>query len=674
MKDVLLRTRKDSNILHLRARDYYFVKAKQYHQMKMFFASLPAVLTILLYAVLAICSMQHLAATMSAQVIKAAINDYADIALGACTVACFFIVKLLESKSDHYKEKSNIQREMYDNVVFQLKHNLFSYDYGSAVQDKEAGRKCPENYNNWKYEYWYDETFSDDLNRNVLCMQMDNALYTYHVFSLCKKDYIRQFIGLLGLLVVLMVCASALMGWSMCILVLFAMFELIRGKWEEIKTAEEMIARNKALIDTVSEVDNVAVILSDLPYHIYCIEQCMIENRKNGLFLPKKVRNLYIDYYGELDDIKNYYLDDETTSFPQSSSEIEIFTADESKTHTLRQLQDRLNSILQDIASLLESNQIPYYLDKSSLLGAVRGAQGDSTATGGFLFWEDMIHITIPRAFEVQAKKLIETAYPQKYTVQDMASETFMSSAPYTFRVREQNCHSLIHTKELLSPLFAEKGIYITVSTIGPIVVNQSIDKLIRKVLFHGLRRKIKTENSAVYRRLLLEDEKKLGKAKQKYTRYATRYQSRLQTYCRLAKNERVLCHTPGNVQKYEKYEIEKILRKRLCKEKTKTEVPAQPEQTKVTRRPWSILRCKKPVYLPTELILESQKKVLFEGRTYPAPKDCDAYLEKLYGSDWHISHVSTKEALKQKHGKNWYSKANRFHVSSLRHTRHVDL
>ncbi len=651
MKDFLLRTRKESNIFYLRARDYYFLKSKKYHQYKKIFIALPSICTLLIYGILVVCAIDSISTKIWVKNVMTFVTDYAELLLGICTIFAFFAVKFLESKSDHYKEKSNIQREMYDNTVFQLKNNLFSYDYQLAEKEKELGRRCPENYNNWKYERWYDETFSDDLNRNILCMQMDNAVYSYHVFVLCKKTYVFQFIILMVFLAMLILFAYLLMGWSMCLLVMFAMFELLSEKWEEITIAEDMICRNKSLINTVSNPDNVAQILGDLPHHIYCIQQCMIENRKKGLFLPKKIRNMYIDYYDELNYIKNIYLDDETTGFPESSAEIEIYNNDESKTHTLKDLQTRLSFILEEVTSLMEINTIPYYLDRGSLLGAVRPVRGaeedrmkseygkENTVEGRMLFWEDMIHITIPRGYEEILKKLVEESYSQKYAVQDINSENFMSFHRYELRVREKNHLSHIHTKELLSPLFEEKGIYITVNTIGAIVGNPCVDMVIRWVLFHSLLRKLSKQNDIVYQQILNENEKKLCKEKQKYGQHVTKYKKWLQIYIKLAKSKKWVGYTPGNV-----YQLS------------------------------GTQKNKKSKYFPIDMIFGDTTKVKFEGNAYPAPKRYDEYLERLYGEFWRTSPFRTKEELKREKKNSWYSEANRFQVSSLKHTRRVDL
>jgi phosphorylcholine metabolism protein LicD len=455
------------------------------------------------------------------------------------------------------------------------------------------------------------------------------------------------------------------MDFGMCILVAFATFELLTEKWEEIKTAEDIIARNKSLIDTVSNADHAQSILMDLPYHIECIEQCIIQNRKDGLFLPKRVRNMFINYYSELDSIKHLYLDDETTTFPHSSAEIEIYTEDESQTHSLQKLQNRLNGILEDVVTCLENNSIPYYLDRGSLLGAIRVPEN---AAGGFLFWDDMINITIPRHCEEKAKQALTAAFPNKYSVQDISSEPLLANKRYSFRVREKNHLSRIHTKELVDPLFAERGIFITINTIGPIIAGPKIDPLVRRHLFHPLLGKIRKSRMRVYQALLADDGS-LSRVLQKHSRLTKKYGKRLQLYDRWAKNEDILCYTPGNIQQYAWYEIERNFRQKVLKQDL-----AASERKMITKRMWRIRIHTKPQYIRRTNIFGSTTRKPFMGKYYTVPSDCNTYLTVLYGKQWHRSPFATKEMLKKQYGdSNWYSKANLFQVSCLRHTRHID-
>ena len=73
-------------------------------------------------------------------------------------------------------------------------------------------------------------------------------------------------------------------------------------------------------------------------------------------------------------------------------------------------------------------------------------------------------------------------------------------------------------------------------------------------------------------------------------------------------------------------------------------------------------------------MIAYEKYAVDFEGRQYGAPAKKEAYLALLYGEKWQETPFFTKEELKKENEKNWFSRANCFHVTSLKHTRHVDL
>lgn len=78
---------------------------------------------------------------------------------------------------------------------------------------------------------------------------------------------------------------------------------------------------------------------------------------------------------------------------------------------TLRKAQLRLLDILVEIDKVCRKNNIPYWLDFGTLLGAVRHK--------GFIPWDDDVDITILRKDQKRLYKALELELPKKYVVQN---------------------------------------------------------------------------------------------------------------------------------------------------------------------------------------------------------------------------------------------------------------
>ena len=108
-------------------------------------------------------------------------------------------MNLIQAKIDQYMGVSNTYREEYDVKVFGLKRNEYLYDYSCLNNYQEKADKIIKNDD--KYEYWYEEIFCNDNHyNNVVCCQMDNVIYTYHVYTDTRKHYTVGLIGFLMLM------------------------------------------------------------------------------------------------------------------------------------------------------------------------------------------------------------------------------------------------------------------------------------------------------------------------------------------------------------------------------------------------------------------------------------------------------------------------------------------
>lgn len=709
MHKILIETHKDSNILKLRAKDFYFKKAVLLNNLKNVLVILPTCMLIFSYVCILLSKIfsENWLYSLS-EILKTEIYE---VIIGCTTIISVFLINFLEKKIDYFKDISNTFREDYDNVIFETKRNLFSYDYSIINEMKENGKYSPADYNNWKYEYWYDETFSNDANRNILCMQMDNVLYSYNVFSLCKKEYIKQLLLMLLVLVVFVIFSGIEFGWSMCFLVFLAMFELLKQKSEDIKTSDEIIELNKRLLEIVQKEENVMLILEDLPYHIQCIESCITENRKKGLFLPAKIRRLYIDYYKDLNVIKSWYMRDEMVTFPSSSEDVEILSLDETSTYTMKQLHERLINIMDDIINVLNQNNIPYSLDRGTLLGAVRKKvsgvvtkemmqkkEFDSCECvdlehGGFLFWDDTINIVIQKNDEELVKELISKSYNSKYVIHDSSSNDMLTIKRDSFLIRESNDRSRVDEKATISEYYQEKGIFVVINVLSPTMKNKILDKMIKWLMFDDIIHKMDKYRDLFYKAKLDGNDDKSDHVKNKYNELETKRLKRIHWYLIHANDTATVGYLPGNTQSYQRYPIEEKIRHCLYKwvginvdqiEKCLTYVTnaiitfikgkRDKTEIRVTKNKYSICIKKRDSYFRNLNIFEKEETAFFEGKKYRIPADYMSYLESIYGESWVVSPFSKKDDLVRYYEKSWYSYANRFHASSLQHIRHMDI
>ena len=83
--------------------------------------------------------------------------------------------------------------------------------------------------------------------------------------------------------------------------------------------------------------------------------------------------------------------------------------------NTLRNLQLVELEILKDVAKFCDENDIPYYLDCGTLLGAIRH--------GGFVPWDDDVDICIDWVNYKKFVKLAPKGLPEQYFVQNYRTD-----------------------------------------------------------------------------------------------------------------------------------------------------------------------------------------------------------------------------------------------------------
>ena len=76
----------------------------------------------------------------------------------------------------------------------------------------------------------------------------------------------------------------------------------------------------------------------------------------------------------------------------------------------LDELKDRQIAILDVVDAFCRENNINYWLDSGTLLGAIRH--------GGYIPWDDDIDLNIPRKYITQLIHAIENRYPDKYYIE----------------------------------------------------------------------------------------------------------------------------------------------------------------------------------------------------------------------------------------------------------------
>ena len=514
MNKILQETHKKQNINYLRVRDYFFDKARKLNKYQTIFMVVPIILLVFSYLPFLSCYTW--------------INDNRDYYVGFFSISSFIATYFIKLKIDEQLRISNTFREEYDVQVFGMSKNNYFYDEQCINRFLEISNNTIND--SKKYEYWYEEIFSTNHINNVICCQMDNVIYTFHVYKKTKKIY-TYFLGILGILMTFL--WIAIKDVQFFVLSFIALFSVLQMFIEYINVANGLIERNEYIYKKVKMHEG-AFSMED----VRSIQDCIIINRENSLFIPKFIREMYLEdgnpYYEDLETIKKVLMDRKTTSIPSTSAEIDILSADGTKTTNLTVLHNRLKVMLQDIVAVFDKNEIQYTLDGGTLIGAIR-------EDGHFIFWDDDVDLAIRYDDLEKAKEVLKNELAEKYEFQDY-DERFYSPRLSCLRMREKNQFSIIEEKD--SPLFElyeKRGLFVDIYVYAPILCNRLIDSIYRMVFIHTIHKSIGKIES-----LWKSNRKKYSAMFEKKKKT---YMKRVKWYLDHAKCTRYYTYTPNYIE-----------------------------------------------------------------------------------------------------------------------------
>lgn len=627
MNEIMKRTHKKENINLLKVRDYYFDIARRCNMIKNLLIYLPPLI---------------LAVTYLPGLTRVGwIADGRDYIVGLVSITLFILIHYgIENVISDNLYISNAFREKYDCNVFGIEENPFAYHLENTEQYLDKARLVSDYY---KYEVWYGEIFCENNERNVICCQMDNIIYTYYVYKAYKK--LLVFVPAVILLISL---ATLFFGIKVFLLVFISVFNIFQVYVESRDNVDELIEANRDIMDKVKNVH--AEILEALDAHdtsvIRMLQDVVLTNRNRSLFIPKFIRRKYLRedsiYYLDLNQYKALFLDQNSVTIPSKADELEVFCINDEDTVWLVQIQQRLLEMMAKVRKVFEEEHIVYTMDGGTLIGAVRSSdihnptpQINSTE-GGFVFWDDDIDIAIPVVGGMldRAKKAIRERIGDEFDVQDYENDPYYSPRLSNFRIRDKR--SMISEKD--SPLYERyryRGLFIDVYAYSPVLYNIPLDKLYRCFFIHPLYRMLK-KTETLYPRYSssreARDEKVLDKLLRRFELQKTCYMRRVSWYQAHANNENYFALMPNYIND---------------------------------------LKCPGP-YLRKEDLYGELMSAQFESLEMPVPSKPDRVLEAFYG-DWFISPYKSVDMLMEEHGENWYSHCD-FIISVMKHVDHVDL
>lgn len=628
MHKILVDTHKESNINILKARDYFFDKARVYNNyLRKICLLIPISLSILGMFFKAIFENAGL------DIPAMWLEQYLEIIVGCVTIVLFVVDFVLQNIIDDYLSKSNALRELYDVKVLDLKPNEFYYNYSESELESFI-QKSQYVKDSSKYEVWYREIFSEDSYANAICAMMDNMIYTYYVYTK-NKVYHLCWLILVSVIFVLY-CILYFMGMKDIAIVnpfilFLAGFDFVKETIESYYTSKELAQRNEDLKRRVLEKqDKLKDSKQDRELMLRTLEDVIIDNREKGLFIPKWIREKYLkndsEYYKELDKVKHIFWGNDVI-MPEKARDYQICSIeDENVLVDLETIHQQLKGILKDIKMCLDKNNLEFMLDGGTLIGACRESNHNS-----FLQWDDDIDIAVKSSDVPRIKKLLESELGQKYDIQDYENEDAYSPRLSTFRVRLKNDVCRVSEKDSeLYEKYKSQGLFIDVYAYCPILVCRWIDKLFRFIFIHPLNRRIaKVESKWKY---VEKSEEYRDRYYMQFKRLKKKYMSRAKWYIDHANNKTYVSYEPFYI-----YDLKE----------------AGP-------------------YIKTSDIYGQKSEVLFEGDVYGAPTNCDAVLRAFYGKEWDKSPYISLEELNDGKSIN-YSKAE-FDSSCYKHLKRVSI
>ena len=625
MHKILNRTHRIENINILKARDYYFDKARRANNVFR-----------------RICLFAPIAVTLICMIfgsIKNISDDdtWLDVIVGITAIVAFIIDSFIQKYIDDVMEKSNILREEYDCRVLGIKKNLFcGNNSDQEIEDlTKVSRLVPDSS---KYEVWYRETFSQDDTNNAICMMMDNTIYTKWVYKDYKEQVLTRLLLLtFGFLMYTLWFIStpsdyfvAMVNPFMLFIALFDGIKELVGSYivskSQVKSTENLIDYVKNNKDTIlSGYESPETILRS-------IEDLVISNREKSLFIPKRTRKKYLkngnDYYKELDEIKTLYWGNDVSK-PKEPKDYEIpanvtppVVGDppvidvEHPVVNLEQVHEELLQMLDEVKQVLDEANIRFMLDGGTLIGAIRASNNNS-----FLPWDDDVDISIKSEDVSKAMEIIRNKLKDRYIVQDYKSENYYSPRLSRFRIRQLNTRSVIDEKDSeFFELYKSRGLFLDVYAFSPILVNRFVDGLYRVLIINPIHRRIRKAET----QWKIKDKK--SRSMKKYAELREKYRFWADLYVNHAACTKYYAYEPHYMEKGWKGngKIVQLLK----------EVDWIKNILDNMMVPGPYIKCE-DMYGKTGQERNYQQ---FENRTFEVPINPGAVLEKFYGENWEKS------------------------------------
>ena len=624
MHKVLVNTHKESNVNILKARDYYFDKARytnnRWRKVCLLGPIIVSVIGTFLVPILSFGGQELLAQY---------IERYWETLVGCVAIIAFVIDFFLQDAVGTNLSKSNALREMYDVNVLDLEENGFYYNYttddiklflqnAKYVQDSD------------KYEVWYREIFSENDFANAICAMMDNIIYTYYVYTENMKQHFYKLFCIFGVFIVY--CFNYAVGFDFFKIVnpfilFLAFFDYVKDVIDSYFISKDLAQKNKELKNIVMN-KGIEMLENEQEQKLIlrCIQDVIIDNREKGLFISKSVRNKFLDndsiFYKELDKVKNLFWG-KNVVMPQYAKDFEISAVeDENKLVNLESIHKELTKMLEDVKNCLDRNKYSFLLDGGTLIGSCRDGNN-----AGFLQWDDDIDIAVKSSEVESIIQVLTKELGEKYDIQTYYNEESYSPRLSTFRIRQKNDVSKVCEKDSeLFELYKSRGLFIDVYAYTPILGAKWMDATYRRMLIHPLNKKIRK----------VEADWKYGKNPEKalhrFKILKRKYINRAKWYLKHAKNEKYVAYEPFYI-----YDLKN----------------AGP-------------------YIKSEDIYGTEAKGKFEGQEYEIPSNSDAVLKSFYGDDWETSPFLSIPELIEK-GELIYSKAT-FDASCYKHLKKVSV
>ena len=550
MNDILRKTHIKKNIDLLKARDVYFDNARSRNKWFKMTIIVPPLVASLTYLPFIVSAFPF-------------VEVYRDFIIGICTVLFVVIGEWIQKKNSDDLTISNALREEYDLEVFGINRNDFAFD--ESILKDAKGKYKDEIINSWnsrpdlsKYEVWYQEVFSDNKRCNILCLQLDNIIYTYFIYKEYKNSLkVNMIVGMIAIALLFIVSIFIWGNASVFILIMFSLFGALQAQLTDYRMINDLISANSYsynyVLNNSKEIKEKLADDKKGSEFLRALQNVVVTNRDKSLFVPKKIRDKFLangnPFYQQLDNIKREYL--VNPYIPSNAEEIDVLSASGETITNLEEVHSRLLIMLKDVDKVYRDAGVNYMLDGGSLIGACRDEKG-------FVFWDDDIDISIMSDDVEKAKQAIKESLGDKYDVQDYLNDDYYSPRLSTFRIREKNDRSLIEEKDSeLCYGYKYKGLFIDVYAYSPIVINKSVDGFMRKLLIQGfsigpfksLYSKIKREEQDWKHDIENNREKHF----KKYLKLKRKYLDRVKFYLSIAKCKKYYSYVPNYIDNVKK-------------------------------------------------------------------------------------------------------------------------